>query len=369
MRFLKSLSVFLTILSLTTNACAFADAGIDQGAGGVDNGDCCNPCPRQCGITLCGEFLYWKVIQDQTQYALVVPDGVQPVIQALSETPIQISERFSVRDPKFKFRPGFRVGVGYALPCSDWDFRLLWTHIDEKVTSRVFNKNNGIIPITIPAASAFGFTGDPEQFGFGNKAHSRWRFDFDVIDFEVGKKCCCDCLVFHPYTGLRAAFIDQTQRVRYFGFSVVNDPTLPVSLKNKKKNNFYGVGPSVGFDASWEFCDGFSLSGGVSGALLWGRFDVREHPSIKAGPNHIAIKLKNSKKHRIRPVVDANIGIDWSYCLCGFPLVVGLYYEVEYWWNQWQVSPSFVSSILNGGSSPQGDLMMHGLTVKLAVGF
>lgn len=334
--------------------------------------DSCTGMDQCKGIKIYGELLYWKVVQDQMQYAAVLPGGIQHIIQAFQrggDHPVQLSEKLSIVDPSFKFKPGFRIGLGYEVPCSNWDFQLAWTRIHEKTSSSVSNKENGVIPLTLPIASIFGFVNrDPSQFAFGSEAKSHWNFEFDTLDLQVGRTCSClNCLDFRSYLGVKAASIRQNQHIEYLGFSVNKGP---VNLRNTRKNNFYGVGPSFGFDASWGFCPHWNLSSGICGALLCGKFDVHEHPSATLDPNFIKLDLKNSKKGRLRPTVDATIGIDWDACVCDrFQIKVGVAYEVQYWWNQWQAPSSVRGSLIDGGSSAQGDLMMHGLTAQLAVAF
>ena len=80
--------------------------------------------------------------------------------------------------------------------------------------------------------------------------------------------------------------------------------------------------------------------------------------------------MSDTKKCRVRPTVDVNVSIDWSTCVSDRILILfGVAYEAEYWWNQWQVGPSAVGSLITGADSPQGDLMMQGLTIKGAILF
>jgi Legionella pneumophila major outer membrane protein precursor len=325
------------------------------------------------GLTIYGEYLYWKVVQDHIQYAAVLPGGAQPIVSAIQGAQngqtIEISEKLSIIEPCFKYESGFRIGLGYEVPCSNWNFQLSWTRLHERIRSRVFDENFGIIPLAIPAGSVFGFINrNPSQFGFANEARSQWRFKFDTIDFDIGRDCSfSNCFSFCPFIGLKAACIKQDQCIDYLGF-VVTD--VPVELRNTRKNHFRGIGPSFGFNSAWEFCSHWNLSSSLCGALLYGKFNVSEHPSAMLKPSHIRVDLRNSRKHRLRPTVDGNIGIDWNTCICeGFHLMVGVYYEVQYWWNQWQAPTSFESSLITGGTSPQGDLMMQGLTAELALSF
>lgn len=197
------------------------------------------------------------------------------------------------------------------------------------MTSSVYDGQQGIIPLAEPAAVAFGFINrDPSEFGFASSATSRWDFKFDVLDLKVGTSICIlECLSLDPYIGVKWASIKQTQNIGYTGFSVGG---AAVNVQNRKTNNFYGVGPSFGFDSAWQFYPHWSLSSGLSGALLCGKLNLNEQPGVNAADNSIGINLNSSRKSRIRPAVKANIGVDWNTCFCsGVELVVGVAYEAQ----------------------------------------
>ena len=320
-----------------------------------------------------GEYLYWKVVQDEMQYAAVLPGGIQQIIQDINNNQtnngLNIQEKLSIIDPSFKYKSGFRVGIGYKLPCSNWDFDLAWVRLHEKISSSVSNVDQGVIPLTMPASAIFGFINrDPSEFNFCSEAISKWDFKFDTIDLEIGRTCILTgCVKMRPFIGVKAACIKQSQNIDYLGFTVNN---LPINIHNQKKNHFRGIGPSLGVDSSWEFYENLNLTGSVSGAFLCGKFDVSNHPSAMQDPSAISFDLSLSKKHRIRPMMDARIGLDWSTSFCDkFDILLGVSYEAQYWWNQWQAAPSVVGNIITGGVSPKGDLMMYGLTANAMILF
>lgn len=85
-------------------------------------------CDESKGIKFYGEYLNWRVVQDQMQYAAVLLGGVQQIIdriEILEETnQLNVSEKISLVDPSFKCHSGFRLGLGYENTCSDWDVQL-----------------------------------------------------------------------------------------------------------------------------------------------------------------------------------------------------------------------------------------------------
>lgn len=328
--------------------------------------DPCDNCSTQ-GIEVFGEFLYWKIVQEQMAYAAVLTGEREPFESEHSEPIINLFEKLRIKDPSFKFDSGFRIGVGYKMPCSCWNFKLAWTRLHERTNSHVNDSNHGIIPLAVPAGTIFGVIHRNHHFRFANRATSHWKFEYDAIDLTVGGNYCFSCLKMNPYVGIKAASIKQNQHLNYFGFVVEDNP---VEIQNRKKNDFYGIGPSLGVDGSWEFFPHFSLNGGVSGALLYGRFRVNEHPRIAIESDFASLKVKDSRNNRIRPMVDANIGLDWDTCVCDkYQITIGAAYEVQYWWNQLQAPATPLVAFINGGSSCQGDLMMYGLTLRLAFAF
>ncbi len=328
---------------------------------------------KSCGnIRAYGEYLYWKVVQEQMQYAAVLPGGLTPIIAAFqgsNDSPVIISEKVSIIEPSFNYKPGFRFGLGYDLRHANWDFQIAWTHLHEKKSKHVCDSQEGIFPLGVPLSALFGFINkDPSEFSFSGLAKNHWHFEFNTLDIEIGRLIkFSHSLYAHPHIGLKVAAIKQHQHIKYIGFSIGEEP---VGVHDKRKNNFRGMGPSLSIDSMWEFYPHWNLSSGISGALLCGRFAVNEYPHITVDPNSIKFDFKNAKKHRLRPTIDAHIGIDWNTCIGHkFNALIGVAYEVQYWWNQWQAPGSAIGSLLTGGSSPQGDLMMYGLTAKLAVAF
>ena len=321
------------------------------------------------GFSISADYLYWNAVQDQMQYAAVLPGGVQGVINQVGDgSPVNVIDNLSLIDPSFEYQSGFRIGIGYQVPCSNWDCQLSWVRLHENLSSSVSELNGGVIPLASPVSSLFGFIdSEPMNFGFGSTATSHWKFEFDTLDLQIGRLCTFSYgLQMRPYIGIKAASIRQKQHIQYLGFALSDGI---VNIETIKKNDFRGIGPSFGMDASWEFFPHFNLTSGICGSLLYGKFDVHVNPFVSQLNNSINITLKNSKKNRLRPTVDANIGIEWQDCLCGkFPVRIGVAYEAQYWWNQWLVPSSVISSII-GGSSPQGDLMLSGLTVNAEIGF
>lgn len=321
------------------------------------------------GLFVYGDYLYWQVSQDQMPYAAVLPGGIQRIIEQLEDgDSVVLKEKLWFEEPGFNWHSGFRLGVGYNDPCSCMDFDLSWTNLRFNKSSNVIEPSRGILPIANPLSSIFGFVDDGDDIGFASEASSKWKFRFDVVDARVGfDYCVTSCLNTRPFFGIKFAKINQCQNIEYVGFEVEENS---VFVQNHRKNHFRGVGPTVGFDSAYQFYDNVYLTAGAAGSLVYGRFHVDEEPIVSFANNLISFEGSYDKKHRMRPVIEGNIGLQWNTCICNSYMVsLGASYEMQYWWNQWQAPASLIGSAITGGASPQGDLVLQGLTVKAELRF
>lgn len=330
-------------------------------------------CQRNCDedgiIELYGEYLCWEAVQDQIPYVARVPGGLSQIISGIISGGIATPTITNIDIP-FNWNSGFRVGLDYVPPGCMWDFQLAWTSLHQWVRGDYVTRDNSLIPINEPLTIALAFINrdDPSTFSLASEGKGSWQLKYDIVDMLYGTNFeIVDSLVIRPSIGVKMASISQNTFTQYFGMTLAQQlgPSLPVTINVHKKNKFLGAGPSISLDTFWQFARQWGLSGGIGGALVYGKFTSYSQPYISiASTATLQIKVDGTKHHRMRPTVDAYIGIDWNGCLCGQKIGVGLAYEWQYWWNQWQAPPSVISNLVNGGTSPQGDLMFQGITVR-----
>lgn len=70
-----------------------------------------------------GDFLWWKAVQENLEYVATVNVGTP----AVPGEGFLRSYQGRYYEPKFKYQPGFRVGIGYNLPYDGWDIFVNWT--------------------------------------------------------------------------------------------------------------------------------------------------------------------------------------------------------------------------------------------------
>lgn len=238
-------------------------------------------------------------------------------------SPVFFTDNFTKADvihPSFDWKCGYRIGLGYTPPCRPWDITFDWTHFYTTISQKrstnsndLTNVNNqqGMFPIW--AISPDIISGD-----YVSEADMKGKIYLNLLDLDF-HRCltCIKCIDIKPYIGLRTAWIEQGAHIHYRGGifltniiegGVSYDGTDSIYLKN----NFWGIGPRIGFDADFFRYKKFSLYGNAAIAGLVGVFTV--------GQKEIYLDDVRYSRHkhpvRFRWVGDLAAGISWVSPLC-----------------------------------------------------
>lgn len=299
-------------------------------------------CPR---VYFSIDYLRWRAESDQLQFAINIPGGVPGDSLFFSPANHIVNQQFK-GDSGVRTRVGIFFGEG-------WDTNLAWTHFNNGSLTKVNGDQFGLL--ATPLIGLLDTSGI-----IATDAKSTWCLTFNTLDWEFGKWFELPCFEIRPHIGIKWAKIKQLHNIDYSGFTQQYTATV------NRFNDFIATGPRFGFESAWYFCPCWSIIGICSGALLYGRFTAIEKYSLNANTLSLSTKFDECKK-RIRPTVQTFIGVGWNRAVrqSFFELQVG--YEAQYWWNQLQI-PTSGFGIL-GATPVQGDLMMHGLTLRLGFTF
>ncbi|MBA2368516.1 MAG: hypothetical protein H0V82_05780 [Candidatus Protochlamydia sp.] len=227
------------------------------------------------------DLLYWRAFES----------GLDECIPATETDELtcdgNVISRFKGKnhDPRFKWDPGFRITAGYIF--ENWDVVFSWAHFNSHTSA-------------------------------SNRQRLRWNLDYDVIDIIVGYETeLSPCFTLRPFTGLRAAQIDQKIRM-----SGVRNAHFTSHRRNHE--DFAGFGPILGLDTNWCIGGNFSFYANASVSWLYGNFDIKliEDSEFSHAQNHYQVK-----KHlnAIVSVADAAFGLRWQTCIFSdFQLVLQL---------------------------------------------
>jgi len=322
-----------------------------------------NCCPPSCcdNNNCCGDFwveadaLWFKADEDGLNYG-----------SRITTTAIPGSTTHDIRtrsvDPKWE--AGFRIGVGYNLPCDCWDIAVYWTRFHHKNS-----RHHHFTPSTTDSfAPAFGPVAGDFAVAISN-ARAHWKLHVDLLDVELGRDFCCSpCFTLRPFIGVRAAWIKQDFRPHYF----FTDATgVETSLSDVRlKSDFDGAGIRGGLDSEWKFGCGFSIYGCAAANVLYG--EQRTHfDSTSSLLTGTAIEHQRHNYKRCMAITDAAIGLRYKTCFWCDSMAVTfqLGYEHHYFWNK----NRFENSITFTGDADQsfnrGDLCLHGVTFGARVDF
>lgn len=330
---------------------------------------CCSPVDDDCcpsgKFSIFADYLLWGVKEDQLQYAIDVPQLNNFNFDGPPSTNVQ----FNSKEASSQANSGFKLGVGYSTACTSWDFTLFWTYLHGHTQSSISDPTGALFPSQFPVAVFIGLFSRQKDRSptSANHASNKWTYQFDTLDFQVGKTFFPTCSVFiRSFLGIKGARINQNLSTVYSGFNNFFDSDSQIDVTVKKKNNFLAIGPSIGVESAWLMGCNFSLIGGFSFAYLYGKFDTDIQLTLaQVGGSHSIPFNGDYDTFRLRPTSNAWIGVDWRKS----SFFISASYEVQYWWNQWQDPSAILMSMINSSSSAQGDLMLYGLTLQVGFAF
>jgi len=282
------------------------------------------------------------------------------------------------KDIDFDWDWGFRVGAGYNFAHDGWDAYLQYTWFDTNGSdSTRAGLNSSVIPLK-GSAQIVATAADPlDTFIFCDSAKSQFDLDYQALDLELGRAYFVSGkLSFRPHWGLKTAWIDQEQITRYTGGTPVAVPQstaenlgLGVSTVHIKDDcDFWGLGPRAGVESKWHLGYGFSIFGNVSGALLFGFFDV-DHRERWTDTQDNRIRL-HANRHAFSPTVQFELGLRYDTYIHNNKqhVGVGLGFEGQYWWRQNQMLKIDDAAVLKYERYSE-DLSFHGLTLDIRFDF
>ncbi len=286
------------------------------------------------GFSVEADFIYWRADEGGLEYA---------------------TSGKHVEKPHIKWDPGFKIGIGYVLEQHDfWDIFLRWTHFQSHQHGK---KDGTVLPWWSPT-----FLG-----GAATSAKAKWKLRFNLLDLELGHDYFISkAIAIRPLLGLRGASIRQHYDASYQGvFS-----TGPLSTSFKAQNNFSGVGIRAGAQMSWYFVEDWSVIGSLTGSLLYGHFNIKQHVR---GLSTTSIDQELS---RVAPNLETSLGFQWEkfFCKDQYRIAVSLAYEFSQWFSQNQMTrPELIDG--NGQTNVthfekiNGDLGLQGGTLQVRFDF
>lgn len=312
------------------------------------------------GITLGIDPLYWQAMQPQMDYA------VEGLTTAGRGNPLN-------QTPHWFW--GFRLHAATDL-VSCMDIHIGWTSFRNQNSTSA----SASVGLFANQLAGFPFSGIlPDvgviQFPQGGAAGSTWFLHFDMIDLDLLFPLFDGPLYeIHPYIGVKGGWIRQQQEIIYTNFSDTSfgvPNTIDAILT--QNNRFWGVGPKAGCAGSTHLTDRLRLMGGIGGALLMGQlhspFFGRALVSLPSlGTTIPSVVDAEIGTWRLIPTLQLFVGVDWRFVWSRCQALLGVGYEVQYFWNTWRLQSS-LSQLQIGTTVGFSSLMFQGVTTRFGIHF
>lgn len=318
----------------------------------------CDPCviygayagpELNCGwdVFAYGEFLYWSATRTTSIVAISSPTG-----------PGNTQDQFR---QKFDYRPGFRIGIGMALPNFDnWILtaNYLWYHHSFTGTLRATAPNT--LGTTLPVAPQTGvglfgsgglFTGFPMYRSIRNKT----VLHYDVVSVNIQRpNYFGQRVIISPFLGLKWL----TRNVKFS-----QDLTQAATgLVDRQHTNwkYSSIGPAAGVDGSWLLCWGLRLIGKGDVALMYA-YDYKKLSEVGTSSDGTVLRYKSPRSHMDLWGV-GGMGLGWGEYFC-----CNRYY-LDFS-ATWDIAADVSKLLLHTGMFLDGSVVLYGLTVHAQFDF
>lgn len=227
------------------------------------------------------------------------------------------NQNITYETARFNTDPGIRVAIEKT---GDYTMQLIYTNFNTRTNGSL----TGHITSAFLGARLANLTStyDAEQMSYA--------IDYNVLTWALGKPfAVSDALTLEPRVGLTGGWINQTIKTR------LQSPTL--SVNENVKNDFSGLGPMVGVNASWTLYQQehqtINLLSSFSTALLAGHWVLSDITNYVNPPSNSPVDLGLSNRNMAAWTMGASLGAEYQY----LTFKAALSYEINDWFNQGQM--------------------------------
>lgn len=249
------------------------------------------------------------------------------------------STHCDIRDVRFDWNAGLRIGLGYGMRHDQWDTQFYYTWFRTQGSDHVSSEPGAVFSsflgnFYVDNSSGAGISGVAYQ-----KASILWTIHFNMLDWELGRNFrVSKALSLRPFIGLKGGWIDQSIHTKWQNPNRSGAEFFHTARENLK-NDFGGVGPCAGLNTRWDLVvrekRSFWLFGDFSGAVMWGHWtfkdvyknDIQQKVDVKLSPINAAASM-----------LRAFMGFGWDTAIrqdrAHFSARLG--YETQFWLDQLQ---------------------------------
>lgn len=344
------LAIFLSAISLYATECAEKTLSKECSQAGLYN------LQNGYNVTFSGSALFWRAQEEGLDYVIRNDSGTA------------FANNATVKRIDFEWDWGFRLAAGYQVSDCRMDLDLTWTRFHTKDSDSTHAPFfGGLYPVwTIPGSSLTPAT----------RARASWKLDLDMVDLRMKTTFAPrSFLELKPFIALSTAWVYQNFEINNSGGSSTQIANaVVIDDKIRMKNDFWGLGPKIGFNSMWILGRGFSILGDLDASFLYGWFDLHQKETVLLtglSPAITFLDIDNNSFSLIRSTLHTMIGLKWDrmFACDRYHLSLEAGWETLYLFAQNQLLRFQTVSSPGINLPTRGDLTLQGLSLKAAFSF
>jgi hypothetical protein len=300
-----------------------------------------------------GSFIYWQAMEGGLELGVKYKD------------PEEILKIFSSNiNIDFKYKPGFKVGIGTSLHHDNWLLSAEYTRLHLKNIKRILpdDLSDGYYIST-------SWTRDPERFYY---SLAEWQLKYDVVDLEMSRPYYLgSCLVLKPFASLRGGVIKQYYDIKFS----VDYPSTTLWVVDVEQKSWL-VGPRAGIDCDWIFFDYFRFISNIAFSMCYQHIAIKGYNAkYENGDLDDPFWNADNRENQLVPNAEGALGLSWGSYFGNnnrWHFSLSALYEVHYFFDQNKILATSLGQLTTGAVAiifPAYNLMMHGLTLTARFDF
>ncbi len=300
-----------------------------------------------------GSFVYWQAIEDNIETAMLFKDDKQLV-----------SSGAVIIDMNYKYKPGFKVGLGMNfdydqwMVCSEYTWYRSKNHVT--VAPGPLPNRGRVTNLWEPILKASQST-EWQVLGF-------WHLNLDFVDLLLKRSYYAgNRLTLAPFLGIRAAWIDQIYKTHSPTHIVIDHG----QRQDKQSTNSWGVGARTGLNTNWLLGYGIRLYGNTALDMLYTQYSRHILHVAPGLPSTNIVNLHEYGISRLRSSTEIELGLGWGSYVSDrewhIDLSAGYLFKALWEQNMFMQYPNTVTRNLL--FSRGGSLYLQGLTANARLDF
>ena len=203
------------------------------------------------------------------------------------------------------YRPAFDLAVQYNFedPANQVNLDWFYIHTDDSDSFSTSAANTSVAPPY--------YFGPLAQALTGTFADSDVKFDVSNVNLTFGRLINLGSSIqIEPFSGLEAAYIKEDIASTYAGTDSIHEP---YSITQYSTSKFTGVGPRLGFNATYFITNHLGITARLGGSLLAGTMNSNTNFNSYGNGNKTPIhtKLADQDQNKVVSEVDSKLEINY----------------------------------------------------------